>query len=141
MRKRPVLVYIAVFLWRKLFHYRDSSLTVLIGPQINVEVPIAMNTPALLMLIISADVLRSLAISGRAGKIEVLENATANVIQLVTLKMTTFRHIGSFVKGSISSIDKDGFDVPGDISTTLADISTSGVLGDCIFVEGGFVLA
>jgi hypothetical protein len=48
---------------------------------------IAINTPALLILNASLEVLRSAAISGRAMKREVLEKVAANGIQLVTERM------------------------------------------------------
>jgi hypothetical protein len=101
-------------------------LTILIGPQIRVDVPMATNTPALLILITSVVVPKSLAISDRAGKIEVLENVAAKVIQLVTERMTTFRHVGKFMNGRVSSSVVVGVVVPDDGAAVTSVFSSSG---------------
>ncbi|GMF67340.1 unnamed protein product [Aspergillus oryzae] len=64
------------------------------GPQISDEKPIASKTPALVMLRVSVVVLNSSAISGVAGRRDVLEKVTARVIQLTTKRMIHFRHKG-----------------------------------------------
>jgi hypothetical protein len=65
-----------------------------IGPQMNEENPIAINTPALMTLRISVDVENSIAISEVAGNNEVLENVTARVIQLTMKRIRHLRHLG-----------------------------------------------
>src|SRR5690242_19545850 len=65
----------------------------LIGPQMNEEIPMAIRTPALLMLSISGLVLNSVAISGVAGSRDVLEKVIASVIQLTTNRMVYLRHV------------------------------------------------
>lgn len=64
------------------------------GPQRRLEKPIARRTPALVMLRDSAVVVNSRAISGVAGRREVLEKVTARVIQETTKRMITLRHLG-----------------------------------------------
>lgn len=59
-----------------------------------VDNPMAINTPALVTLRISVVVENSCAISGVAGKRDVLENVTASVIQLTTKRMMHFRQVG-----------------------------------------------
>lgn len=63
----------------------------LIGPQIKDELPMAMITAALLILMISVVVENSEAISGIAGRREVLEKVMARVIQLTMKRMVIFR--------------------------------------------------
>lgn len=59
-----------------------------------VERPMASRTPALVMLRISGVVENSAAISGVAGRREVLEKVTARVIQLTMKRMMHFRQVG-----------------------------------------------
>lgn len=65
-----------------------------IGPQRKVERPMAIRTPALVTLRISGVVENSSAISGVAGRRDVLENVTASVIQLTTKRMMNLRQVG-----------------------------------------------
>lgn len=60
----------------------------------NEESPIAKRRPALEMLMLSAVVEKSDAISSAALKREVLLNVAANVIQLVTATVVHLRHAG-----------------------------------------------
>ena len=64
------------------------------GPQTNDESPIVNRTPALEMLMLSAVVEYSDAISFAALNREVLLNVAANVIQLVTATTVHLRHAG-----------------------------------------------
>jgi hypothetical protein len=75
------------------------------GPQINEEKPIAISTPALITLRISVVVPNSVAISGVAGSNEVLENVTANVIQLATNKMRLFLQKARAYPGEAGGVD------------------------------------
>lgn len=76
----------------------------LTGPQINDANPIASRMPASLMFTTSVEVPNSAAISGAAGKSEVLEKVAASVIQLAVNRIRIFRHVGHFSdRGTTSS--------------------------------------
>lgn len=64
------------------------------GPHMRDEYPMATRTPALEMLIVSTVISNSFAISGAAGRRQVLEKVTTRVIQLTTNVMTHFLHNG-----------------------------------------------
>lgn len=73
------------------------------GPQINEANPMANRTPALLMLTTSDLVPNSAAISGAAGKRDVLEKVAASVIQLAVKRIRILRHVGYRSDGGRSS--------------------------------------
>lgn len=64
------------------------------GPQMNEDMPIATNTPALVMLMMVVVVVNSEAISGAAGRRDVLEKVMTRVIQLTAKRMIYFRQRG-----------------------------------------------
>ena len=106
------------------------------GPQMKEANPIAKRIPALLMLTISDCVPNSAAISGVAGKRDVLEKVAARVIQLAVMRIKILRHVGyrsDEGKSSRCTLTSLGTAVgPG------VEAETCGSDGDCNSMTGGF---
>lgn len=74
--------------------------SVLTGPQIKGDTPMASRTAAFVMLMNSLEVLKLAAISGVAGNRAVLEKVVATVMKLVTKTITLFRNVDKLEYGT-----------------------------------------